>query len=368
MRKAIHTGHHKTIYDSRFTIHEMKILIIGGTRFVGRHLVAAGLQRNHEITLFNRGQSSSERSKGVETIHGDRHCDLNNLQGRRWDAVIDTCGYLPRAVAASAGFLSQSVETYVFISSQSVYVDFSAFGLDENAPLQTLTNEQLDKANAIDSSGQNSAMTYGDMYGGLKALCEQAAEQAMPNRVLTIRPGLIVGPFDHTDRFTYWPVRVARGGEVLAPGTPDKFVQFIDARDLAEWVVTMVENRGTGIFNASCKPSSLKMKNVLDESKIVSGSDASFTWVDETFLFEEKVLGWSHMPLWFPESATQFNGFMFINCDKAFAAGLTSRPLSATISDTLEWYRAQNVDEPLKAGISSDRELELLKKWHEAHQ
>lgn len=344
----------------------MKLLIIGGTRFLGRHLVTSALAHNHELTLFNRGQHSSETVKDVETIRGDRNHDLNKLQGRRWDAVIDTCGYLPRSVRASTEFLSESADRYVFVSTQSVYTDFSVRGIDESAPLQTLAPEQLDKANSIDSSGQSSAMTYGEMYGGLKALCEQAAEQSMPNRVLIIRPGLIVGPYDHTDRFTYWPVRVARGGEVLAPGRPDTFVQFIDARDLADWMVAMVEKRETGIFNANCPPASLTMQNVLDGSKTISASDASFTWVDEEFLFKEKVLGWSEMPVWFPEAAVQFNGFMFINCEKAFATGLTCRPLNETIRDTLTWHRSHNSDEQLKAGISVERELELLRKWHEA--
>src|SRR5438132_3225731 len=237
----------------------MKLLILGGTRFVGRHLVTAALARNHEITLFNRGQHPSAALTSVETIYGDRNSDLAKLQGRRWDAVVDTCGYLPRTVRASAEILFDSVEAYVFISTQSVYADVSVFGVDETAPLATLTDEQLDQANAIDSSGQASAVTYGKMYGGLKARCEQAAEEVLPNRVLIIRPGLIVGPYDYTDRFTYWVVRVARGAEVLAPGRPDRYVQFIDVRDLAEWVVRMIERGGTGVYNANGLPKNLTM-------------------------------------------------------------------------------------------------------------
>jgi 2'-hydroxyisoflavone reductase len=276
---------------------------------------------------------------------------------------------VPQPVKASADLLSESVERYVFISSQSVYADVSAPGVDESAPLKSLTPEEVDKANAINESGQGSAAAYGAMYGGLKVLCEQAAEEAMPNRVLVIRPGLIVGPYDYTDRFTYWPMRVARGGEVLAPGRPDQFVQLIDARDLAEWMVKMVEQKETGIYNANCPPNIFAIKDVLDECKTTSGSDASFTWADEEFLLKENLHAWSEMPLWLPEDAApHLKGFMFINCDKAFAAGLTSRPLSETIRDTLEWHRTQSQDEQLKAGISSDREMELLKKWHEAHQ
>lgn len=344
----------------------MKLLIIGGTRFVGRHFVKTASARNHEVTLFNRGDHSTEKLPGVDTIQGDRNRDLNKLAGRRWDAVIDTCGYLPRAVRAAASMLANSVDLYVFISSQSVYADVSVCGIDENAPLKSLTTEQLDQANAIDASGQSSAATYGDMYGGLKALCEQAAEEAMPNRVLVVRPGLIVGPYDYTDRFTYWPVRVARGGEVLAPGRPDKYIQFIDARDLAKWTVRVIESKATGVYNVGSPPRTLTMRNVLEESRIVSESDASFTWVDEDFLLQEKVMAWSEMPLYLPEEAApHLKGFMFITCEKAFAAGLSLQPLRDTIGDTLSWYNAEKPGEKLKAGIDPDREQVLLRKWHE---
>ena len=236
----------------------MKLLVLGGTRFVGRHLVTAALVRGHEVTLFNRGRHRatipSDPLSNVETIHGDRDHNLHSLQGRRWDAVVDTSGYLPRTVRASAEVLSQLVDSYVFISSQSVYADVSVVGVDESAPLSTLTSEQLEQANAIDSSGETSAVTYGKMYGGLKALCEQAVEQTFPGRALIIRPGLIVGPDDYTDRFTYWAERVARGGEVLAPGRPDRYVQFIDVRDLAAWTVSVIERNETGVYNATGLP------------------------------------------------------------------------------------------------------------------
>lgn len=352
----------------------MKLLILGGTRFLGRHLVTAALARKHEVTLFNRGQHreihASPTLTSVETIYGDRNKDLAKLQGRRWDAVIDTCGYLPRAVRASAEILSHSIDLYVFISSLSAYADVSVFGVDETAPLATLTSEQLDKANEIDSSGQTSGMSYGALYGGLKALCEQAAEEVMPRRVLIVRPGLIVGPYDYTDRFTYWVERVARGnevGEVLAPGRPDRYLQFIDARDLAEWTVTMIERQQTGIYNANSLPRTFTMESVLEECKTVSGSDASFTWVSDDFLLQEKVAAWSEMPFWLPEeAATHMRGFMFIGCDKAVRAGLTFRPLKETIRDILTWRETNNLNEKLKAGIDADKEQRLLRKWHEA--
>jgi 2'-hydroxyisoflavone reductase len=346
----------------------MKLLILGGTRFVGRHLVEAALARNHEVTLFNRGKHPSAALTNVETIYGDRNSDLAKLRGRHWDVVVDTCGYLPRTVRASAEILSHSVDVYVFISSLSVYADFSQLGIDEAAPLATLTSEQLEKANAIDSSGQVSAVTYGEMYGGLKALCEQAAEEALPNRVLIIRPGLIVGPDDYTDRFTYWVVRVARGGELLAPGRPLRYLQFIDVRDLAEWTVRMIERKETGVYNANGLPHNLTMERVLEACKMVSGSDASFTWVSDDFLLQEEVSPWSEMPLWLPEeSAPQMKGFMLINCDKAVDAGLSFRYLNDTIKETLTWHETNRANEELKAGIAPDKEHRLLRKWHETH-
>ena len=341
----------------------MKLLIIGGTRFVGRHLVEAALERGHEVTLFNRGTQSSALPE-VETISGDRNRDLDKLQGRRWDAAIDTCGYLPRAVQAAAEVLSESVERYVFISSMSAYADVSVKGVDETAPLRTLTSEQLDRAYAIDTAGQPS---YGELYGGLKALCEQAVEEVMPGRVLIVRPGLIVGPYDYTDRFTYWVVRVERGGEVLAPGRAERPVQFIDARDLAEWTVSMTEQGAHGVYNANRLPNTLTMLDVFNECKSITHSDAVFTWTSEAFLHEEKAAAWSEMPLWLPEEeAPQLQGFMFVNCDKAIAAGLRIRPLSDTIGDTLNWAKLELRGAALKAGMDSEREQTLLRKWHES--
>jgi len=339
----------------------MKLLILGGTRFLGRHLVAAALARNHEVTLFNRGKHASPA--GVEMIRGDRHTDLAKLQGRRWDAVVDTSGMLPRAVKAAAHALSDSVDHYTFISTQNVYADVSIPGVSESAPLRTLTSEELDEAYAIDTSGEPS---YGKLYGGLKALCEQTTEEVIPDRVLTIRPGLIVGPDDYTDRFTYWVVRVARGGEVLAPGRPDRFVQFIDVRDLADWTLSMIERNETGVYNAQGLPGRLTMGNVLEACKAISGSDASLTWASEEFLLRENVAAWTDMPLWLPEEAApHLKGFMFINCDKALAAGLCFRSLNDTIAATLKWYQT-NPSVQLKAGLDSNKEQSLLRKLQAA--
>jgi len=341
----------------------MKLLIIGGTRFVGRHLAEAALARGHEVTLFNRG-THAPPAREIETIIGDRYTDLAKLRGRQWDAVVDTCGNVPRAVTASAEALRDAADRYIFISSQSAYADVSVRGVDESAPLAQLTSEQLEQANQIDTSGQPS---YGALYGGLKALCEQAAEQVMPNRVLTIRPGLIVGPHDYTDRFTYWVMRVARGGEVFAPGRPQRPVQFIDARDLGNWIVAMVERREAGVYNANRLPGSVTMQDVLGQCKLSSGSDAIFTWVSEKFLHREQVAAWSEMPLWLPEEdAPRLSGFMFVNVDKAVANGLRFRPLAGTISDTLAWARDELPEGALKAGIDAEREQSLLRKWHQS--
>ena len=344
----------------------MKLLILGGTRFLGPHLVSVALERNHEITLFNRGKHPRRNLPNTETIYGDRQTDLYKLQGRRWDAVIDMCGYLPDSVRASAEAFSNSIDTYVFISSISAYADVSVVGIDESAPLASLTNEQLEQAKAIDASGDVSAVIYGKMYGGLKVLCEQAAHEAIPHRVLIIRPGLIVGPYDHTDRFTYWVARVASGGEVLAPGRPGRPVQFIDVRDLAEWIVKMVERNETGIYNATGLPNSTTMEEVLEESRLVTGTDATFTWVSENFLNQEKVAAWGEMPLWLPEEdAPNLKGAMFISCNKAVRAALTFRPLRDTIKDTVAWWKRDCRNDEMKAGITRERERALLQKWHE---
>lgn len=336
----------------------MKLLIIGGTRFLGRHLVTAALARGHQVTLFNRGNYSIPAE--VETIEGDRHTELHKLKGREWDAVVDTSGHLPRAVRSAAEALADSVNRYVFVSSQNAYANVSVPGIAEDYPLGTLTEEQLNQANAIDTTGQPS---YGSLYGGLKALCEQAAEEVMPNRVLVLRPGLIVGPYDYSDRFTYWVVRVAAGGEVLAPGRPERFIQFIDARDLAQWTIEMIERNAAGAYNTHGQPSTLTMQGLLDECKNVSQSDAQFVWASEEFLLEQQVAAWSEMPLWLPENAApHLKGFMFISPRKAIADGLTFRSVSATIKDTFVWNQTHHTNEPLKAGLNSDKERELINK------
>lgn len=340
----------------------MKILIIGGTKFLGRHLITAAQGSGHEVTLFNRGRYSSENFAGVEQIQGDRHSNLDRLSGRRWDAVIDTCGYLPQSVEMSAEALRDNVNQYVFISSISAYAGYSNPDFDETAPAAELNAEQTKRVGEIDPKGDLTGATLGEMYGALKVLCEREAEKAMPGRVLQVRSGLIVGSFDPTDRFTYWVMRVARGGEVLAPGTPSRFVQIIDARDLSEWIVKMVERNAAGIYNVTGKPFDLTMQAMLEEIKNVSASNASFTWVSEEFLNQENVQAWSEMPLYMPESSEELKGFLAANVDKALQTGLEFRPLRETIRDTLVWRKTKS--DELKAGIDAEREYYLLRKWH----
>lgn len=325
----------------------MKLLVLGGTVFLGRHLVEAALARGHTITLFNRGQHP-EVFPDVEQLHGNRDGDLAALQGRRWDAAIDTSGFVPRLVQDSAEILADAVGHYTFISSISVYADFSTPDMDESAQVGKLTDETIEEVN-------------GDTYGPLKALCEQAAERSMPGQVLVIRPGLIVGPHDPTDRFTYWPHRVAQGGEVLAPGRPERSIQLIDVRDLVEWTLRMVEAGQTGIYHATGPDHPLSMQHLLETCKASNGSDARFTWVEESCLLEAGAGPWMELPLWIPESDASSAGFMRANCGKAIAAGLTFRALAETVRDTLAWDANRPAERDWKAGLKPEREQHFLK-------
>jgi 2'-hydroxyisoflavone reductase len=328
----------------------MDLLILGGTVFLGRALVEAAQARGHHLTLFNRGKTNPELFHDVEQVHGDRATDLSALAGRRWDAAIDTCGYVPRVVRMAAESMAEQVEHYTFISSLSVYADASWPGMDESAPVGVLADESVEKVD-------------GDTYGPLKALCEQAVERALPGRTLVIRPGLIVGPFDPSDRFTYWPVRVAQGGEVLAPGSPHSPVQFIDVRDLAEWTIAMVEQRRTGIYNAVGPERALGMGELLETSRSASGSEASFTWVDESFILAQGVEPWSDLPVWIPVSDASSAGFHQFDRSKAIADGLRFRPLAETVRATLEWEATRPAGHAWRAGITREKEAELLELW-----
>ncbi|GAC1507358.1 MAG: SDR family oxidoreductase [Chloroflexota bacterium] len=327
----------------------MKILVLGGTRFVGRHMVDAVLARGHDVTLFHRGEHGAGLFPQAETVRGDRDGGLHGLRGRHWDCAIDTSGYVPRLVRASAELLAGAVDRYVFVSTISVYPDVSTPGTREDGHLAVLDDESTEDVNA-------------DTYGGLKVLCERAAEAEMPGRVLVLRLGLVVGPHDPTDRFTYWPHRIAQGGEVLAPGRPQRTVQFIDARDVAEWTAQMVERRGTGTYNVQGPGVPLSFGHLVETCKAGSGSNAEFTWVPDDFLLACDVEPWSHLPLWIPET-DDTAGFYSFDAGKAIADGLQFRPIEDTVRDVMNWNAARNSGHVWQAGLSPERERDLLDRY-----
>lgn len=328
----------------------MDILIIGGTRFLGRTLVEVARASGHRLTLFNRGRSNPDLFPEFEVVIGDRDHDLARLAGRSWDVAIDTCGYIPRQVQQSAKALEGSVERYIFISSISVYADFRKPGIDENYPVGRLSDETVEEVN-------------GETYGPLKALCEQAVEDALPGRTLVIRPGLIVGPYDLTDRFGYWVDRIAKGGNVLAPGNPDQRVSFIDVRDLATWIVRMAEQNAVGVFNADGPGHPITMGSFLNTCNDVTGNQANLVWVNEYFILLEGVAPWSELPLWVPGSDPENAGFSLVDFYKATAAGLRHRPAEETIRDTLTWLKTRPEDYRWRAGLDRFKEASLLERW-----
>jgi 2'-hydroxyisoflavone reductase len=322
----------------------VRLLILGGTVFLGRHLVEAAVARGHELTLFNRGQHNPELFPQVEKLRGDRDGDLKALQGRKWEAVIDTCGYVPRVVGQSAGLLADAVDRYVFISSISAYADASKPGTDEDDRLviPEISMEEI----------------TGESYGPLKVACEQTVERSFSGRSLIIRPGLIVGPHDPTDRFTYWPVRLYRGGDVVAPAPRDAPVQIIDGRDLANWTIRLVEERSTGAFNATGPAHRLTMAEMLEQCREAVGSEARLRWLAPDELLDAGVEPWLDLPLWV--TGDEAAGFLAVDISRALANGLTFRPLAETARDTLEWARSRPADHHWRAGLSAEQEGFLL--------
>lgn len=338
----------------------MRFLVLGGTVFLGRYLVERALARGHEVTLFNRGRTNPELFDGVagvEMLRGDRREDLSLLAGHRWDAVFDTSGYFPQHVTATAEALRDAVGLYVFISTLSVYADLRPPDIGEDAPL-------------VDAEPHRSAESVAESYGPLKALCEEALLAAMPERALIVRPGLLVGAWDRSRRFAYWVDRIAGGGEVLAPGRPERQVQCLHADDLAGWLVRMAEEGKAGIYNAAGPESPLSMGEVLAACREAMGGTAEFTWVDEDFLLEREVAPWTELPLWLPESTAAT-----LDNRKAVAAGLTCRPILESAIDTRDALARADVFWPATArwsgeterdvGLSAEKEEALLREWHE---
>ncbi|HZH43008.1 MAG TPA: NAD-dependent epimerase/dehydratase family protein [Lysobacter sp.] len=353
----------------------LKILVLGGTGFLGPQFVEAARARGHTLTLFNRGKTNPERFAGedyrdVEQLHGDRKTDLSALEGaREWDAVLDTSAYIPADVTRSAKLLAPRVKHYLLISTISVYARNDLPGMDETAPLIVLADPTVTRVT-------------GETYGGLKALCEKAAEAELPGRTTIVRPGLIVGPGDPTDRFTYWPARADRGGEILAPGTAQDPTQFIDVRDLAEFLVHLIEQRTIGVFNADAPAGALTMGRVLESCREVArrmntiqcittpcepppGASSTLTWVRADFLATHKVSPWQELPAWIPAQG-EYAGFGRVSTARAQAAGLRYRPLDETVHATLEYWRSlpEARRAKPKAGLSPAREAEVLKAWH----
>jgi 2'-hydroxyisoflavone reductase len=331
----------------------MRILVLGGTVFLGRAITDAALARGHRVTHFNRGKSGAPDAR-VESVAGDRTVSLEALLGRSWDGVIDTSGYLPQVVRRSAEALRDATRRYVFVSSISVY---AGLGFAEDDAVQPPPDPLPD------------AMTM-EAYGALKAACEGEVRGIFGERATIVRPGLIVGPHDPTDRFTWWPWRIARGGRVAAPGRAARAVQFIDVRDLARWSVGLLEREARGTFNATGPRTPIPMSQLLDACRAVSHRDAptewrdaSIEWIDEAFLAESGVKPWMEMPLWVPESAPHASGFMSVPIDRALGTGLVFTALESTIADTLAWSRTRAPGHAWKAGLGEEKERALLAAW-----
>jgi 2'-hydroxyisoflavone reductase len=318
----------------------VKLLVLGGTRFLGRVLVEDALARGHELTLFNRGLTNAHLFPDVEKVRGDRTETLEPLAGREWDAVVDVATFLPRVVRVSVSALRGRVGRYVYVSSISVYADQSV------PPVEGAEVAEL--ADPDDESIES--------YGPLKAACEHVVQDGHGGRALVIRPGLIVGRHDPTDRFTYWPVRVAEGGRVLAPGTPDDPVQFIDVRDLAAWILDATERGLEGVYNATGE--SIGFGEFLAACRTATGSNAEFTWVPSERLLAEGIQEWTGIPLWIASPDWQATSRVVV--DKAVAEGLRFRPLDETIRDTVEWHRRREWPAAEGVGLSREREQELL--------
>lgn len=327
----------------------MDILIIGGTKFLGRALVDAAIKKGYNLTLFNRGVTNPDLYPELEQIKGDRDGEISNLGERNWDVVIDNCGYVPRIVKQSVEFLQNKVKTYVFISSISVYTETPEIGRDEDSEVIELEDKTTEDI-----------MGSADSYGGLKLLCEQEVTQVFDNSLI-IRPGLIVGPHDPTNRFTYWPVRIRKGGKILIPNDENYPVQIIDVRDLANFTIQLIEDAVVGTFNATGPNSPYTLGSIFDISKSFSRFNPFFVKAEDKWLLDNEVQPWMELPLWIPSDTGK--ALMNVSIERSLKNGLTFRSLKNTIKDTLEWYDEINGDEKeWQAGLKTEKEQELLSK------
>ncbi len=328
----------------------LRILVLGGTSFLGRHLAEQAVEAGHAVTVFHRGKTGLGVVGGAQERLGDRDGGLEALEGGRWDVAIDTSGYVPRVVAQSVRLLLDRVEHYTFVSTISVYADFSAQGLREDAgvlPLPEPASEDV-----------------GPYYGALKAACERVVLDALGPRALVVRPGLIVGPYDPTDRFTYWPLRLGRPGPVLVPGRPDRQVQIIDARDLGAWMLDMAARRASGVYNATGPDRPLTMAEMVGACARGVGRRPRLVWVDDAFLEVRKVGAWMELPLWLPDSMGMA-GMLGADISRAVRMGLRFRPIEETARDTAAWAERDGRWRRKKAGMAPRRERELLAAWRQ---
>ncbi len=334
---------------------KLRILILGGTGFIGPHQVEYAMSRGHTVTLFNRGQTNPGLFPTVEKLIGDRNAPdgYAALKGRTWDVVIDNPTQIPRWVREAGAALKDSAQRYVFVSTLSTYKNRGKIGMTEE------DTARLNEPAAADAEPPKAA------YGPLKVRCENDAKEIWGEKALIVRPGLIVGPGDLTDRFSYWPIRVEQGGEILAPGTPDDAVAFIDQRDLTEFIIRLCEQQANGTYNVVGPGYMLTIAEMLYGCKAVTTSTARFTWVDADFVLANKLRPYADLPVWMPPRGDS-EGWARMDCSKAKKAGLTFRPLAETARDTLTYYHAQTPERQaaLKAGLAPERERDVLAAWH----
>lgn len=335
-----------------------RILIIGGNGFLGRHLARAFAAKGDRVTLFNRGSRAFDDG-AAETVHGDRRRDLDKLDGRTWDAVVDTCGYFPENVAIAARYFASRAARYIFISSISAYAGF-AEGNNEESPTAVLTSDEELRLKSFDAASEDfDSRSLGDLYGPLKALCEREVAQVFGERATIVRPGLIAGEFDPTDRFTYWVMRVARGGRILVPLESEAAVQLIDASDLACWLASAEDM--SGVFNATGRPFELTFGALLARIRATCASDCEFVAASPEFRAANEISHWTDLPLFIPPVRRELAGFFASDVSKANGAGLVTRPLEQTIESVLSWRGT--VPSPLITGLEENRERELLERF-----